>query len=165
MSLGCNELTDDQLLDLLQEILAELTTRHHDVRTFAQRAIVTGAEKLAFQREALEKAIEVAKQDYVASLNKEVKENVKQLVASGEIKLMTSEQEAAHISLTDSQVKLEILKEIQQLNQSSGNLFSVSIRGTLITVVTGSGKLETNHILTSGEIKGFSESVARAMGI
>lgn len=112
MDLGISLLTDDQLVELLQEACAVLAQRDPIVREAAQKTIDKEAEKLKKKREAalqtirtldnqiadLKRAIEVAvrevEKDYIAQLRQEVFEMVQAEVNSGQLKLVTPKREA-----------------------------------------------------------------------
>ena len=101
MDLGLSELTDDQLLDLLDQACAELAQRDGYVRQLAQQTIVRGAQKRDAIAEALEPVVRRVKQNYIDQLKRDAAEELeaamREGLQSGSIRLDISEETAAVI--------------------------------------------------------------------
>ena len=148
MDLGLGELTDDQLLDLLEQACNELATRDGYVRKFAQQTIVSGAEKAKIARDALVGAAERVKADYIRQIRSEVEQDVRAAVASGEIRLDAIEEQRAIVEAS-LESKIKIIDEmVGKLKAGKGDRFFCEIQGTLVTVNFGKQRLQAKSMLS-----------------
>jgi hypothetical protein len=137
MNLGLSELTDDQLVELLQEACNELAQRDPIVHKAAQAAIDHEALKLKAVREEKElqvrvieeesralrfgiaekeahlryfmrQAIQRATEEYRDQLAKDVSALVKEEIAAGRYRVMTPEEEAVVIAANVVPVRIHI---------------------------------------------------------
>lgn len=115
IDLGLSNLTDDQLVELLAEICAEAAKRDPFVRKAAQVAINEKAEEAKLLRQAAKAtlrtydqrrqdlascirwALDAAKEQYLKDLRNEVYAAIQEEVNTGQIRLITPEQEAQQI--------------------------------------------------------------------
>lgn len=113
--LGLSQLTDDQLVELLSEICAEAAQRDPYVRKAAQNAINEKAAEAKMLRDAARSttrsyekkmedlemcirwAIDAATNQYWKQLRDDVYAAIQEEVNTGQIRLVTPEQEAQHI--------------------------------------------------------------------
>ena len=116
-SLGLELLTDDQLLDLLQEACAELGQRDPVVRNLAQKSIYAEAERLKVYKDSIAQAIAKARDNYELSVRKEVEAAIQEEVKSGRWNPMASGEEADLIVAADREVKQRIVMEAQKALQ------------------------------------------------
>lgn len=93
MDLGLSSLTDDQLVELLQEACCELAKRAWFVREAAQKVIVTNAEKMQNMRHYYEMAIKKERTKYFEALREEVFRETHDQVIEGWIRVATVEEE------------------------------------------------------------------------
>lgn len=111
MSLGVNTLTDDQLLELLQEACQELAQRDPMVRNLAQGSIVTEAEKLAAGKEAIQEAYQSLLRDYRQGLKEEALAELRTGLKLGTMQLLTPQQESDAIAESSIEARIELIDE------------------------------------------------------
>ena len=102
MDLGLNTLTDDQIVDLLDQVLTELVGREHYVRTAAQQTILTQSQKLKALKGCLKDAVLLASAEFEEQLKADVCKWVEDEVAAGQIKLFTAKEEADMVAQADA---------------------------------------------------------------
>lgn len=105
MDLGLKELTDDQAIALLQEVLQELATRDPFVRNIAQKKIVEESEKLDIWKAAAAHAIDLARKHYIAEVRKEIFVAVQKEIANGTVRPLTAAEEAEVIAAQDREAR------------------------------------------------------------
>lgn len=115
--LGLNTLTDDQLLDLLQEACAELGQRDPVVRTLAQKSIYAEADRIRVFKDSIEGAVEKARREYEASIRKESEDLVRNAVATGQWSPMTSTEEGRMAVDTEREIKQRMVLEADKALQ------------------------------------------------
>lgn len=113
MDLGLKQLSDDQLVDLLQQACQELGQRAGFVRDAAQQVICTEAEKMLVFKSSLQKAVIIARQTFIAQLDSEVREIVCKGVEDGSIRLVSVDEETAEVARTSRETLLQ-LSEISE---------------------------------------------------
>jgi hypothetical protein len=118
MSFGIDQLTDDQLLELLQEACVELGRRDPIIRGLAQQGIATEAETMVARRAALEKAIEKEQKKYLQEISKEAEEEVQKAAKAGTLRLATPIEEADEIAESTIAARIEVVEKI--IKQASG---------------------------------------------
>lgn len=96
-NLGLSQLTDDQLLELLMEMCAELSNRDPIVRKAAQGCITDGATRLKAKREAVHKAVAKARKRYIHQIQQDVIASIDAEFEKGDFPLFSAEEEAKHI--------------------------------------------------------------------
>jgi len=92
--LGASELTDDQLVDLLQEACAELAQRNYVVRNAAQQVILDEAEKMKI----MQKAINKVRKQFAGEIRSQIQKEIAQEVKLGNVRIMTPAEEARLIA-------------------------------------------------------------------
>lgn len=107
--LGLNTLNDDQLLDLLTEACAELGQRDPVVRNLAQKQIYAEAERVKAYKDAVGDAVKKARADYEASIRKESRDWVDNLVKTGKWKPVDNCEELAMVLEEDKRRREEII--------------------------------------------------------
>lgn len=120
MDLGLEELTDDQLLDLLQQACLELARRDGYVRQLAQRTIVTAAEKMKALREVAEPLVLQIKREYIAQLKQEVESEMREALQSGVIRLNMAEETAAVVAAVQEAHAAFLRTEMKPPNERAG---------------------------------------------
>lgn len=166
MSLGTNQLSDDQLLELLQEACNELAVRAGPVREAAQEVIVTGAESIKIHEKVFTEAAVTARREYEKQLYAETYEHVQLLVKNGSAMLSDSGEEARLAIEAEKKAFAELTK--QQAAQAVGHnaKFDLRIRGPEIMITTqGNATLTVRHTLNEQEVRDLSALVARIIGI
>lgn len=118
MNLGLSELTDDQLMDLLQEVLQECSSRDPMIRKVTQGKINDEAAILKERRRLAKEAWNQARAGYLKQLRKELKQAFEQKARSGDILLVTAAEEAEVVNGVArdaiSQAKKEFMARIVQ---------------------------------------------------
>lgn len=112
MDLGLQQLTDDQLVDLLQQACAELGTREHYVRTAAQKVIKDEADKMKMFRYGLEQAVTAVRKKYETELFQEIYAWVEDGVKAGTMRVMTPTEEAAAIAKAQQEAQEAVARGI-----------------------------------------------------
>lgn len=151
MPLGCDKLTDDQLVELLQEACSELACRSDLVRNHAQRVIKGGAWEMEQKLKALEEEVSKARHAYISQIKQETKDDVKRMLTTGEIRLMKPVEEADLAHRTERQALTDLLAEITA-SQATGDNFHIWIRGPLISASFGPKTVDLRHNLTKTQI-------------
>lgn len=159
MSLGCNELTDDQILDLLKETLDELASRHHIVREHTQRMIKECGGRLADQEKTLTKQLEQAREAYLNGIRKDVKDELQRMIATGELRVMTPLEEANYVSSVEKEEFLKIVEDVQNAQEAGGN-WHLWIHGGTISATFGSRTMDVKHNLTQEQIHALGQILA-----
>jgi len=98
MNLGLSELTDDQLVALLQEVLQECASRDPIVRNITQQKINDEAEMLKQRRALAKEAWNQARSGYLKGLRKELRQAFEEKARSGDVLLVTAAEEAEVIN-------------------------------------------------------------------
>lgn len=151
MPLGCDTLTDDQLVELLQEACSELACRSDLVRNHAQRVIKDGAWQMRLKLEALDTEVNLARQAEINKIKQETKEDVRRMLTTGEIRLMKPVEEADLALQAQKDALVELLAEITA-SQATGDNFHIWIRGPLISASFGAKAFDVRHNLTKTQI-------------
>ena len=155
MDLGLKNLTDDQAVELLQEVLQDLAQRDPVVRNIAQSAIFTESEKLDLLKNAAEDARNALKQSYVNDIERQVFDEIKRGVAAGEISLVSSREEAELVKNASIDARIKLIDEaITELRKGQA-IFWFEVRERQITVSLGpdgSKRLQINHRLDTSQI-------------
>ncbi len=110
-NLGLDQLTDDQLLELVVETCQELVERDPCVRNLAQATITTEAEQLAVKRAAVKKAVAAVTGEYMKQIQEETLAEVREGVRKGTIRLLTSAQEARVAVDATYEAKIKVIDE------------------------------------------------------
>lgn len=165
MSLGTNQLSDDQLLELLKEACNELAVRAGPVREAAQKVIVTGAESIKIHEKVFTEAAEVVRREYEKQLYNETYEHVKVLIKSGSATLADSAEEARLAIEAEKKAFAELTAQAAQAVGHNAK-FELRIRGPEVMITTqGNATLTVRHTLNEKEIRDLSALVARIIGI
>jgi len=114
MALGLSALTDDQLFELLNEACDEMAQRDSYIREKQQEAVMERGEKLKLQRKALDEFIEEVRKEYIEGIRKDIRRDVEAKVKSGEIQLLTADEEAVEILKADQAAREGIKKLLKQ---------------------------------------------------
>lgn len=157
MDLGLNKLTDDQLLELLQQACAELAIRDHYVRNLAQQTIFTEAEKLKAMKQEMEGAVAAAKAEHVAQLRQEIEAEVRRAVSAGEIQLFQPGEEPKIVVQTDLDVRAKMIQEIkareQEMRQGSVQMLLALRPGGTVMLKVGDNTFEGTARVQSDAIQ------------
>jgi hypothetical protein len=133
MDLGLSALTDDQLLDLLQQACGELVTRDPFVRGLAQAAIFTESEKLAAIKKEAAKCVENVRREYIQQIGKEVAQSVRDSYKAGKLRLLDSKQEANAATTAEVKERIALIDEtIKKLKAGDAGRFAFEITGQYI---------------------------------
>lgn len=117
--LGLSALTDDQLLNLLEEACNELAGRAGFVRELAQETITNSAKKMEAAKEAMEEAVEEAMSDYRRLMKQEAKEELTAGIAAGTIRLLPAVETKALVEASIEARIAAIDEEIRKLEEGS----------------------------------------------
>lgn len=155
MDLGLDQLTDDQLLELLGQACESLARREHYVRQMAQKTIVDQATKMKAFRAALEEAVLKTRLQYLEDLKNDVSAEVRTAARNGEIKLLTPSQEAKAVVTAALETRIALIDEaVADLRRGIGasEKFFFEISGDQVTVSFGQNRVQARHLLGDSEI-------------
>ena len=153
MDLGLKNLTDDQTLELLHEVLNELATRDGYVRQLAQQSILDETEKKRAYTEALETAVHKAKQEYVAQITQETLEAVRKGVQEGTVRLIDPSEEAKQVAIATLEAKIALIDEaVDQIKKGTRDRVYFQIDSTGLTFCMGTQRVETRKPVSSSRI-------------
>lgn len=165
MSLGTNQLSDDQLLELLKEACNELAVRAAPVRDAAQKVIVTGAESIKIHEKVFTEAAVTVRREYEKQLYAETYEHVQLLVKNGSAMLADSGEEARLAIEAEKKAFASLTAQAVQMLGPNAK-FELRIRGSAITITTqDNATLTVRHTLNEREVRDLSQLVARIIGI
>jgi hypothetical protein len=116
--LGLDALSNDQLLALIEETAEELIARDPWIRNMAQATLTTAAERLALRRGALEEAIQETARAFVLSIKAEEVAALREALANGTARLLTSEQEARAVVDATLQARIALIDETVKVIQT-----------------------------------------------
>lgn len=154
MDLGLSELTDDQLLELLQEACGELAQRDPFVRDLAQKDVFDQAEKLRLAKEAALEAIQQVQREYIAGLKTEMAEKIRAGVKDGTVRLVPPEVEEKEAQEATLETKIALIDEaVANLKRGSRERFFFEIAGDLVTISFGRNRIHATHQLSPGAIQ------------
>lgn len=159
MSLGTETLTDDQLLELLQEACLALASRDGYVRALAQKTIVTEGQRLQIAKASLEGAVDKLRLDYVTQIQQEAEEHVRAMAAAGTLQLVAPQEEAAMIIEAHRVAKLKIMEELMRPSSAEVTL---TISGDQVNIRSGNVDYDTRRAGLSRELR---EQIVRLVGI
>jgi hypothetical protein len=124
MDFGSSALNDDQLIELLEQIMAELGTREHYVRNLAQQVIVDAGEKRRIALSAIESALTKVRRDYELIINVEAMEFTRAYVSNNGSRLLSIEREGDLAACTELAARIATAKEIIDRLENPGPMFS-----------------------------------------
>ena len=137
MDFGSSALNDDQLIELLEQIMAELGTREHYVRNLAQQVIVDAGEKRRIALSAIESALTKVRRDYELIINVEAMEFTRAYVSNNGSRLLSIEREGDLAACTELAARIATAKEIIDRLESIGPPFWLEIENSQATVCCG----------------------------
>jgi hypothetical protein len=111
MPLGLDQLTGDQLLELVLEVSQELARRDPYLRNMAQATITTEAERLELKRLAIKEAAGVVVREYVEGVRLEAIGALKEGFRNGTARILTSTQEARIVVEATLEAKIKLVEE------------------------------------------------------
>jgi hypothetical protein len=117
MDLGLGELTDDQLLELVNQACAELVVRDPFIRQMAQSTITTWSEQLILKRAMIKEAVTALAGAYIEQIRKETFAEVKAAVSAGEARLLSPTQEARVVVESTIEAKIQMIDELVALTE------------------------------------------------
>lgn len=136
--LGLNALTDDQLLNLLQEACGELAARDPFVRGLAQQQIFTEAEKVKALKEGAAKAVEALKREYCKSISADIANAVRSSHKAGKLQLLNAEQEANVVVDAEIHTRIALIDEaVAKLKAGTSERFALEITPAYIAFCDG----------------------------
>lgn len=136
--LGLHALTDDQLLNLCQEVCGELASRDPFVRGLAQQQIFTEAEKVKALKEGAAKAVETLKREYCKSVSADIANAVRSSHKAGRLRLLNAEQEADAVADAEIQTRIALIDEaIVNLKEGKVERFAFEITSSYIAFSDG----------------------------
>lgn len=131
-NLGLDQLTDDQLLDLLTEACAELGQRDPLIRNLAQKAIYAEAERVKVFKTSIEAAVAAAKADYEKAVRKEARKLVDDSVKRGKWSPMGANEEVCLAVAAEVERRKELISEAEKALGSTEQKLWLSISATSI---------------------------------
>ena len=167
MDYGLQTLTADQCIELLQEVLQELTRRDHVARQVAQQTIDQAAEVKRAQAEAFGEALEKLHKEHVAGLKKEIEDEMRRDLQNGSLRLLNAEEEAALVKEAALEARIRLIDEAMaslKSGKAPSDRFFLEIRGDTITMALNNRRVQTKHALTSAAIADLSERLHRVLG-
>lgn len=114
MSLGLDQLTPDQFLELLQEVVAELANRDPFLRSLAQQSILSEAQKLEATRAAGNEALAELAQATAAALLDTAKEEATKAILSGELRLLPPSIEARIVAEGTLEARIALIDRVME---------------------------------------------------
>jgi uncharacterized membrane-anchored protein YjiN (DUF445 family) len=172
MNLGLSQLTDDQLMELLIEMCAELANRDPIVRLQAQKEIYTEANKLKDKREAMKQAISDMRKNYIKSLKEEIAQAINEQIRRGAIQVLTDKEEqnireslrAKHLKATETRARTKLNEEVtadlkRRIMDSSFDSYTPEEKNRLIQEAVGTA---TQWLKSQGTISIDAFARARA---
>lgn len=133
--LGLNLTTDDQILELLNEVMVEILSRDPFVRRVAQGAVMSINKKCAGYTEAVKAEISRLQDDYLKWVRSQVREDIFAEVKSGELNIpgmLPPGTEAATIAEEHQRVLAEIKAQMEKMPDDASG-FSVRYDGNSLT--------------------------------
>lgn len=129
MDLGLGQLTDDQLLELIQEACREVAARDPYLRGMAQHTITTAADRVTLQRAMLKEAVTAVAGAYVEQIRTETFEEVREGVRNGTVRLITPAQEARVLVESTLEAKIKLIDEtVAKIEKAAEPKPSMSMR-------------------------------------
>jgi hypothetical protein len=151
--LGIDSLNSDQLIELRAELCLEIHNRG-DIVAFAGKSIVTEeTERLKAAEEALPQVLSGARRAYLAEIQRETEKEIREAVASGEISLVSSTEEAKQIAIASLEAKMKLIDEaVSDIKSGKANRFYFEIRQGTVLVTYGRNRVEARHKLDAAAI-------------
>lgn len=143
MNLGLNQLSDDQVLELLQEILAEFGSRAHYVRHLAEELVLTEAEKAKAARDACERARAKALADFRERIYRDILPEVEAAMTEGRWAPMDADEESAYIPEATRRAVAEIEA---RLNAGSPHGFVLSNSNGQLKIQMGDIQIQSRRV-------------------
>jgi hypothetical protein len=112
--LGLNRLTDDQLLELLQQLCQELGNRDPFLVSLAQAQIFSAAELLELRRKAMAVAVREAGIEYAQAIQGEADAWLREELRKGTVRLLPPGVEARLAAQSGLEAKMRAIDEIAQ---------------------------------------------------
>lgn len=141
MDYGLEGLSDDQWLELLQAVLENGASRDPFVRRAGQQAIMTTSEKLDAAKSCMQGAIDGAKKEYIASLKKEITDQLAHDVEDGTIRLITQQEETRIIAEATLEAKIQFLdRAIKEIESGQVEGLSFKMTGAHVSIECGTFK-------------------------
>lgn len=172
MDLGLNTLTDDQLLDLLEQACGELANRDRLVREWAQGVISDEAEKLQARREAALEAREELREQYIQLARREAIEYVRELWKTGRLQLFDSpDQEAKVVAGGVMAARKVIVSEIEKELKDGKRSLAIAVQGpktdglVYVAITFGEKRVACKRALTDKEAQEIGLALRAALGI
>jgi hypothetical protein len=154
MDLGLDQLSDDQLLDLLQEVLGNLAGRDGYVRNLAQSTIFSEAERLKAMRESMRDAVDQAKAEYISKLKSEIQQAVAKDLEDPATRLVSADQEQFLVAEGTLEARLQLIDDaIQEMQQGLAGHFAFEIVGNRAILRRGTLKIEHSTTLEVQELR------------
>lgn len=108
MDLGLGGLSDEQIVELLDQVLRELAKRDHCVRTAAQAVIFTRAEALKQMRQAVDLAVRKVRAKHLEDLRAAVLELCLKDWEAGLLRVRSPEEEAKLIAQAEEEYRTQL---------------------------------------------------------
>jgi len=142
VSLGLDQLTDGQLLELLQEAWAEVSTRSAITQSLAVQDNRTAAEKMQEFQSLIGRSIDEHRRLERAQLKDLVDQEARRELEAGELRLLSPEEEASLITEATLTARISVLKVVCEALRRGDYCFSCEIAGPHVVVVSGGRKAE-----------------------
>ncbi len=147
--LGLGALTDDQLLELLQQACGELAARDPLVANLAQATIFSEADKLKALKEGAREAVLAVRKKFEQQVAADVAKSVRQKYKDGKLTLLTAEEEVKLAVKSEIQTRIALIDEaVAQLKGGgipSGERFAFEISGMYIAFTHGGHNYQMAH--------------------
>ena len=159
MNLGLDQLTDGQLLELLQQGWAEVATRSAIVQNLAVEDNRSMAEKMDEFKAIYEASTEEHRRNLRGQLKAAIRDEVVSQAASGELRLLPVEEEARLIASADMSTRLELIEKLQEELRKGNVALSLTVSGPVVTVKHGGAMNEYRHSLSARQIEAIAGSL------
>lgn len=163
MSLGLEELSDDQLVDLIGAACDEAGRRHPIVRKATQGRITTAAEDATYRVAAAKSAIRRARRRYLLELRNEVMAHVEEGVKAGEIKLIANGTELQEIAKADEAAKRKLIGMMLKIKGNSR--LTLNIHAGVVTLYDGVTTVSVLQPVSDWWVADVFQTIARRLGI
>ena len=162
MNLGLDQLTNSQLLELLQQAWMEVGTRSAYTQYCAVDDNESAAEKLrSFEAMVLEQTGEM-RQIERERARAAIAEEIRKAVATGEIRLLSAKDEATIVRDVTMETKIALIDEaVAGLKSRAGKRFTCEINGVYVKLSYGRETIATTTALLPGEIESICHYLKR----
>jgi hypothetical protein len=159
MNLGLDQLTDSQLLELLQQAWVEVATRSAIVQNLALEDNRSMAEKVNEFKRLYESNVEEQRGLARLNLNMAITAEIAKEVLSGDLRLLSPEEEAKIVAVADTAARLKLIEKLQEELRNGNVALSLTVSGPVVTVKHSGATNEYRHSLSPRQIEAIAGSL------